>query len=540
MLGVKTDTMTPQALVQAVLRMPVDLLWNGGIGTYVKAGEESNVAVGDRSNDAVRVNGNELRSRVVGEGGNLGFTQLGRIEYALSGGRINTDFIDNSAGVDCSDHEVNIKILLNAAIEKKRLDLPKRNKLLRAMTDEVAALVLRDNYLQTQALSTVEAVATQQLDEHAHLIRSLELSGELNRALEFLPTSEDLADRAQEGRGLTRPELSVLLAYSKIALYARLIESDVPEDPYLGRELERYFPQALQHTFARLLPQHRLRREIIATATTNSLVNRMGPSFARSVQEDTGANAATVARAYTIAREIYGARDVWAQIESLDSRLIATAQYRMQLTVIDLLRSATYWLLRRHPERLNIESQVLRLQPGITELRDHIPQLLRGSQRERYDATFENLQSQGAGETLAGRIASLEPLYSAPDIVEVSEAAKLPIARVAAVYFAIGAQLGFDWLRTQASSLDSLGHWQSVALGTLRDNTYSLQRTICAQVLGRRRKGSVEAVIENWLTERRTPADAANQTLAEMRTLPSADFATLSVALQAVRRLTEV
>jgi len=540
MLGIKAETMTPQTLVQAILRMPVDLLWNGGIGTYVKAHTESQVAVGDRGNDAVRVNGRELRCRVVGEGGNLGFTQLGRIEYALAGGRINTDFIDNSAGVDCSDHEVNIKILLNAALEKKQLDTPKRNKLLRSMTDAVAALVLRDNYLQTQALSIAEAVATRQLDEHAHLMRSLELSGELNRTLEFLPTAEELTERAQNGRGLTRPELSVLLAYSKIALYTRLIESDVPEDPYLGRELERYFPSILQRKFARLLPKHRLRREIIATATTNSLVNRMGPSFARSVQEDTGANAATVARAYTIAREIYGARDVWARIEALDARPITEVQQQMHRAVIDLLEFATYWLLRRHAERLNIDNQVQRLQPGVTHLREHLPQLLCGPQRERYTATFDTLKTQGVSEALAQHIASLDPLYSAPDIVEVADLAKLEIERVAAVYFAIGAQLGLDWLRSQASRLESLGHWQSVALGTLRDSTYSLQRTLCAQVLGRRRKGSVNAVIERWLAERRTAADAATQTLAEMRTLTNADFATLSVALQAVRRLTEV
>src|SRR6185369_11394609 len=274
MFGIKRDSATPLELIKIILCMQVDLLWNGGIGTYVKASNESNGDVGDRANDPVRVNGKDLRCRVVGEGGNLGLSQRGHVEYAAGGGKLNTDFVDNSGGVDCSDHEVNIKILLNNLPKRADLPLVKRNKLLVDMTDEVAQLVLRDNYLQSQALSVLETRAVSDLLEHAHSIRSLELSGALDRGLEFLPGAEEMTERHKANRGLTRPELAILLAYSKMALYSRLIDSDVPEDPYLAHELERYFPRIMQQRLGRYLDQHRLRREIIATATTNSMVNR--------------------------------------------------------------------------------------------------------------------------------------------------------------------------------------------------------------------------------------------------------------------------
>ncbi len=277
MLGIDSPKATPQQVIVAILKLPVDLLWNGGIGTYVKASWEANSAIGDRSNDAVRVDGRDLRCKVIGEGGNLGLSQLGRIEFALKGGRMNTDFVDNSGGVDCSDHEVNIKILLDVVQRRTKLPTAARNRLLADMTDDVGALVLRDNYLQSQALSLLEAVAPERLGEHAHFIRSLELEGVLDRALEFLPSSEDIEDRRRSGLGLTRPELSIVLSYAKIALASQLIRSDVPEDPYLSRELDRYFPDRLARRYAGLLGEHRLRREIIVTATTNSIVNRMGP-----------------------------------------------------------------------------------------------------------------------------------------------------------------------------------------------------------------------------------------------------------------------
>ena len=304
-LGIEAHQLPPQELLRAILKAPVDLLWNGGIGTYVKSSHESNNEVGDRNNDAVRVNGRDLRCKVVGEGGNLGCTQLGRVEYALNGGRINTDFIDNSAGVDTSDHEVNIKILLNVVVSEKHLTEKQRNKLLAEMTDEVGALVLRDNYMQAQALSMAESRAAVRINEHAYLMRSLEKSGLLNRSIEFLPSDEELKQRHAANHGLTRPELAVVLAYSKIAIYNALLDSDVAEDPYLANELENYFPTALRKRYSEFMSKHRLRREIVSTAITNSMVNRMGPTFAQRMQEESGIGIASVARAYTIARESF-------------------------------------------------------------------------------------------------------------------------------------------------------------------------------------------------------------------------------------------
>ena len=345
MLGIAASSAAPNEIIRAILKMPADLLWNGGIGTYVKSSEESNAEAGDRTNDAVRINGSELRAKVVGEGGNLGLTQRGRVEYALAGGRLNTDFIDNSAGVNTSDVEVNIKILLNPLMQAGKLTRGERNKLLARMTNEVAGLVLRNNYLQSQAISTLELQARARLPEYQHLIRTLERSGELNRSLEFLPADDELADRRKRGVGLARPELSILLAYSKIWLTNHLLSSDVPEDPYLSNELVRYFPEPIQEKFAKQIAQHRLRREIITTATTNSLVNRMGPAFVPRAQEDTGAQPAQIARAYTAAREIFDMRNTWAQIEALDTKIPAKLQYSMAFQTGRLVRHATYWLL---------------------------------------------------------------------------------------------------------------------------------------------------------------------------------------------------
>ena len=539
MLGVPVDAMTPPELIRAILRMPVDLLWNGGIGTYVKASEETNAEVGDRANDAVRVNGCDLQCKVVGEGGNLGLSQRGRIEYAANGGRINTDFIDNSGGVDCSDHEVNIKIALNLATEHDGLTSGRRNRLLARMTDEVADLVLRDNYLQTQALSLLEARASERVNEYAHFIRRLELDGQLDRALEFLPNAEEIEERRKAGRGLTRPELSVVLSYGKMWLYARLIDSDVPEDPYLSHELDRYFPLPIRRRYGAQLPRHRLRREIIATATTNSLVNRMGPTFARRAQEETGAGAASVARAYTIAREAFAVRDIWAGIEELDNRIATSDQYAMNFGTLRLLKFVTYWLIDRHHGRLDIDKQVGRLRPGLSELAESLPEALHERLRARFEQNRRHLAESGAPAGLAQRIACLEPLHSGPDIVEVAAAAGLDMAIVGSVYFTIVEELWLDWLHDRIDALEVAGHWQAVARRTLRDNLFSLERNLCAQAISEQRSKDPTAVVSAWLSQHRSAITHIRQSIDDMRSLPTTDFATLSVALQAVRRIVE-
>jgi glutamate dehydrogenase len=539
MFGVKRDSATPLELIKLILCMQVDLLWNGGIGTYVKASDESHAEVGDRANDAVRVTGKELRCRVVGEGGNLGLSQRGRVEYAMHGGKLNTDFVDNSGGVDCSDHEVNIKILLNNLPKRVGLTLEKRNKLLVDMTDEVAQLVLRDNYLQSQALSVLETRAVSDLLEHAHSVRSLELSGALDRALEFLPSAEEIIERHKVGRGLTRPELSILLAYSKMALYSRLIDSDVPEDSYLAHELERYFPRLIQQRLGKYLDQHRLRREIIATATTNSMVNRMGPTFARRVQDDTGAGAATVVRAYAIARESYEMRATWSQIEALDTKIKASTQYEMMYETTRLLRFCTYWLIHHQSGKLEIERQVSRLRLGLADLDAALPGVLSGADLTVFESRRAQYREANVPEALAKRMASLAALRSGPDLVEIAENAKLPMNAAARVYFGVGTALLLDWIREEIERLSVEGHWQAVARTTLRDNIYNLQRMLCTQVLSESRQRAPEQALQTWITRHQKAVDYLRQIVNDMRSLPEMDFATLSVALQAVRRMAE-
>ncbi len=538
MLGLDRDTLTPQELIRAILCMQVDLLWNGGIGTYVKSTDETNADVGDRANDAVRVNGKDLRCKVIGEGGNLGLTQRGRIEYALNGGRINTDFVDNSAGVDCSDHEVNIKILLNSLPKNAKLTLAKRNQLLAAMTDEVAQLVLRDNYLQSQALSMMQVRASKDLLEHVHTIRSLELAGLLDRGLEFRPMAEEIDERRKAGRGLTRPELAILIAYAKMALYSLLIDSDVPEDPYLGHEIDRYFPAKMEKRLGKYFRQHRLRREIIATATTNSMVNRMGASFARRAQEDTGANAATVVRAYAIARESFGMRATWSAIEALDAKIDAATQYEMMFETTRLLRFCTYWLIHRHSGSLDIEKQVGRLRAGLARLDDALPKVLAGADLHIFHTRHDAYKAAKVPDALSKRMASLAALRSGPDLVDISEQTGVPIDAAATVYFQVGTALSLDWVRDQIERLGVDGHWQAVARSTLRDNIYDLQRKLCLQVLGKSRTPSTK-LVDAWLGKKATPIAHIRQTVNDMRALPQMDFATLSVALQAVRAIAE-
>ncbi len=539
MLDTEEASMTPDELVKAILRMRVDLLWNGGIGTYVKASTETHSQVGDRSNDSVRVNGCEMRCRVIGEGGNLGLTQRGRVEYARNGGRLNTDFIDNSAGVDTSDHEVNIKVLLGAALRHRPLTAQRRKKLLMSMTEEVAELALRDNYLQTQALSIAESSAPARIREHAWFIRQLERRGSLDRALEFLPDEEQIEERRKAGRGLTRPELSVLMSYSKMTLYSEMIDSNVPEDPYLGRELERYFPKPLQKHYAEFMGEHPLAREIIATMITNSLVNRMGSVFAFRMQNETGADVAAVARAFTIAREVFDIRSVWEAIEALDNRVKASSQYSMLRATQALLKQAARWFLDRSDELPDIAGAVSRLQPGASTLRHCLAHVLEGSRLQQYQETAELYTEAGAPKTLAETIASLAPMHSALDVISVAEAAGVPVRHAAEVYFGISRVLDLDWLLDQVDRLKVEGHWQAKARGSLRDNLFGLQRILATRVICDTGEDKAEAAIEAWLAAREDRVEHLRQTIAEMRNAGPLDFATGSVALQEIRRLAD-
>jgi glutamate dehydrogenase len=529
---------TPNDVIKAILKAHVDLFWNGGIGTYVKATFESHSDVGDRSNDAVRIDARELNCKVIGEGGNLGLSQLGRIEFARRGGRLNTDFIDNSAGVNCSDVEVNLKILLNGAVRAKEITRAGRNRLLVQMTDEVAALVLRNNYLQSQAISTSEFQAKERLSEHAYVIRSLERSGDLNRSLEFLPSTEEIAERRKAGEGLTRPELAIILSYGKIWLYRALIHSNVPEDPYLSTELIRYFPTPVQKRFAVRLKRHRLRREIIATAITNSLINRMGPVFPVRAQDDTGADPAAIARAYSIAREVFAARYIWSRIEALDNRIPAAVQYTAMHQTTRLLRHMTYWLLENRRNDLDIERAVLRYAARVGELFRELPDVLSITEQARLRVQRSSLIEQHVPEDLAARIASLEVLHCALDLVEVAMASHFDIIYAAKAYFDLGERIGLTWIKEQIESLAAEGHWQAVARGTLRDNLYELQRKITGAVLACKGRDAGARVGE-WIARHSAPVEALKRVVVDLRTGSPPDFATLSVALQAVRRLAQ-
>ncbi|MGD9386708.1 MAG: NAD-glutamate dehydrogenase [Gammaproteobacteria bacterium] len=540
LLDLESAGVTPDELIKAILRLRVDLLWNGGIGTYVKAASESHAAAGDRANDAVRINGGELRCRVVGEGGNLGFTQLGRVEYAQQGGRINTDFIDNSGGVDCSDHEVNIKILISVANRHRALTPARRAKLLAGMTDEVAALVLRNNYLQTQAISIAESSVIERLSEHDWFIRQLEKRAGLNRALEFLPDEEGIELRRKAGRGLTRPELAVVMSYAKMALYAEMVQSNVPEDEYLSRELGRYFPAPLQKRYASYLREHPLAREIIATMITNSLVNRMGSVFAFRMRDETGADVAAVARAFTIAREVFEIRDTWEAIEALDNQVAAAAQYAMLRSTQALLKQATRWLLDRRQELPDIAAAVARLNPGIRELAECLPEVLQGSRLERYEGAVQLYTETGLPASLARRVAALAPLHTALDIIGLAENCRVGVRHAADVYCRVGETLRLDWIADQVDNLHPEGMWQAKARGSLRDNLFSLHRALCANIIrcGDSKQDAAGA-IDAWLAGSAERVDHFRQMLAEMHDAAQLDFATLSVALQEIRRLVQ-
>jgi glutamate dehydrogenase len=543
LLGIDAAAATPVEVMRAILRMPVDLLWNGGIGTYVKAHDESQSDAHDRANDAIRADGREVRARVIGEGGNLGCTQRGRIEYAQAGGpggaggRINTDFIDNSAGVNTSDVEVNIKILLTDVARNGNLTRAARDKLLASMTGEVAALVLRNNYLQSQALSVLEQRAPERLTEYQSLVRALERGGHLNRAIEFLPAEDEFAERRKQRLGLTRPELSVVLAYSKLWLSNHLLDSDLPDDRYFANEVQRYFPTPLRKRYSRHITRHRLKREIVATQTTNSLVNRMGPVFVTRAQEDLGVDPAVVARAYTIAREVFAMRELWVDIEALDNRVPAAVQYGMFFRTSRLLRHASYWLLRNRQRDLPIETAVRELRAGVQALDDSLESTLTGGAREQHDAVLAELSAAGVPEKLARRVARLSVLEPALDVVALARSERAPVAAVARAYFELGVALGLDWLHVEIDGLTVDGSWQATARTGLRDAARRAHRELTQQVLRTTGAKGTEQRLARWSEARADALSAWKRTLTEMRSVGTADFATLTVGVDAVRGL---
>ena len=406
------------------------------------------------------------------------------------------------------------------------------------MTDEIAALVLRNNYLQSQAISTLELQSARRLTELQSLVRSMERSGELNRAIEFLPDDEGFTERRKLSLGLTRPELATLLSYSKIVLNNQLIESDVPEDPYLSAELERYFPEPMRKRFGKAIRHHRLRREIIVTATTNSLVNRMGPSFVLRAQDDTGASPGQVARAYSIAREVFDVRRCWTDIEALDNHIPCSTQYAMMYETSRLLRHCSYWLLNHRRHDLAVDRAVKEFRPGIAQLMLAIGDVLSGAYRGQYTAARESYVKVGVPAPLAGRIAGLQAASSAFDIVEIARSARNSVLDAARIHFTLGSRIGLDWLVTQIEQLGVDGSWQAVARTGLRDAAQQIHRRLSAQVLATRVRGNIDARVSSWMSTQGLALETWRRIFADMRASASSDFATLSVGVDAVRRLT--
>ncbi|MGZ4193265.1 MAG: NAD-glutamate dehydrogenase domain-containing protein, partial [Solirubrobacteraceae bacterium] len=543
-LGIEAERLSPAELIRELLRAPVDLLFNGGIGTYVKAADETHGEAGDRANDLVRVDGSQLRCRVVGEGGNLGFTQRGRIEYALrggpdeTGGRINTDAIDNVAGVNCSDHEVNIKILLGEVIAAGSMSDDERNELLEQMTDAVGAQVIYGSYTQTQALSLAGAQAVSMLDVHARLMRRLEQVVSLDREIEFLPSDKTIAARRSDRRGLVGPELATLMAYGKIFLYGELVESDLPEDPYLAADLERYFPAPLPERFSEHIRHHRLRRELIATIVANQLVDRAGITFAFRLAEETGARAPQLARAYAVAREVFEMRRFWEEVEALDNHIEAGTQLAMLIEGRRLVERAARWVVRAGPRAgIDVTAMTDRFAPGARILAAALPDILRGLERDQYAERRADLEAGGVPAELAHRVASMQALLSVFDIVVDAGTTGSDQAVVTDVYFSIGARLGLDWLRDRILELPRTDRWQSLARAALRDDLYRLHRSLTREILLSAVEYGAAAPVEDWLERNAHQVERADAVMADVKASREYDTTTLPVVLRELRSL---
>jgi glutamate dehydrogenase len=547
-LDIDEERLPPNELVQAILKAPVDLLYNGGIGTYVKASTESQSDVGDKANDAVRVDARELRCKVVGEGGNLGVTQRARIEYALAGGpgnrspahpgRIITDAIDNVAGVNTSDHEVNIKILLDGLVADGDLTEKQRNELLAEMTDAVGAQVLYGSYTQTQAISLALAQAPQMVDVHARLIRNLEQTAGLNRKLEFLPSDDAIDERKAAHHGLVSPELAVIMAYQKIHLYQQLLDSDLPEDPFLAEDLERYFPPPLPERYSERMESHRLKREIIATVVANQLVDRAGTTFAFRLVEETGALPAVLARAYATAREVLEMRSFWAAVEGLDNQVAAQTQLEMLIEARRLVERSTRWLVRANPYQVSIAQTIRRFEPGARLLAASLPDALEGADREAFDRRAAELEQAGVPAELARRTAGMPSMLALFDIVEVASATEHDPGDVLRVYFRLGSRLELNWLRDRIIELPRANRWQALARAALRDDLFNLYREMTRKVLdaGGAQDGS-EAAIDAWSERNAAAVERALGMVADVRASRTYDMTTLPVALREIRGL---
>ncbi|TQN32747.1 glutamate dehydrogenase (NAD) [Haloactinospora alba] len=531
-------SLTPLELIQYVLTAPVDLLWNGGIGTYVKASTETNADVGDKSNDPLRVDGADLRCKVVGEGGNLGVTQLGRIEFALAGGRVNADFIDNSAGVDTSDHEVNIKILLDREVAAGRLTKRERDDLFLGMTEDVAELTLDNNYAQNVALAASRHQAGGMLHVHARYMRKLERAGQLKRKLEFLPDDKAIASRRSSGHGLTGPEFATLLAYTKMTLKDAVAESDLPADPYLRDTLTEYFPAALRERFSGAMANHPLARQIITNQVVNEIVNRSGSTFVFRLNEELGADSADIARAYLVVQDVFGLPTFWQDVEELDHQLSVDTQVTMLLEARKLAERCSRWLLRNRTSPFDLSGEIAFFTEGVASIAPQLPELLQGRDLAAFTSRRDGFEARGVPTELATRVAAMVPAYSTFDLVEVAHRTDRPLRQVAEVYFDLAENLQISQLRERIIALPRDDRWNTMARSALRDDLYACHAELTANVLLSGDAGEApDRLRSHWFERNRDAVDRAVQTLSEIWETERFDLATLSVALRSVRSL---
>ncbi|KDE39181.1 NAD-specific glutamate dehydrogenase, large form [Nitrincola lacisaponensis] len=533
-LGVSQAQMTPNDLISAILKSQFDLLWNGGIGTYVKASHESHADVGDKANDGLRVDGCDLQCRVIGEGGNLGMTQMGRMEYARNGGRLNTDFIDNAGGVDCSDHEVNIKILLNGMVAAGDMTLKQRNKLLVEMTDEVSSLVLKNNYRQVQAITLAERRSLVSMSEYQRFISKLESQGKLNRKLEYLPADEVLDEQRLAGKGLSRPELSVLVSYSKADLKERLLQTELPDDAYVARELVTAFPRQMREQFADGLKGHRLCREIVSTQVANEIVNLMGINFADRLAVSTGASVEMITRAYVLVRDTFRLKSLWKQIELLDYQVDATIQLEMMERLQYLARHATRWFLRNRRGGLDCEQEHAVFAKPLQQVAEHLGELLCGDPKAQWEAAYQRYTDAGVPADLAKVVAGSGVLFSALGVIEVAREQQVDMQRAAQAFFGLGERLQLHWFAMQLNDLSVENYWQALARDAFRDDLDWQQRALMASLLklDASAKTDTATLLEQWIELNQPLLERWDKVLSDLKVAKTQDYAMYTVAVR--------
>lgn len=533
LLAIEDHSLAPNDLIRAILKAPVDLLYNGGIGTYVKSLYETNADVADRANDYCRVNGDDLRTKVVGEGGNLGFTQLGRVDYALTGGLINTDFIDNSAGVDCSDHEVNLKILLDNQVHLGKLSHHKRNEILESMTQEVAELVLNDNYNQALAMSISAFYAKRNIGLHQAYIKELESIGILNRQVEFLPDDKKLLERKAAGEGLTRPELAILLAYTKIHIKQEILASTLPEDVYLTRVLESAFPKSIRKKYNEAMRKHRLHRNIIATQLSNHIVNQMGITFVYRLQIEMGATVDEIVRAYIVASSVFDTTNLHQLIESLNLKVPLTSQYEMFYIIYNLVSIAVRWFLHSKHLTEDMQSVIEHYSKGVKILENKVPNLMGGYTKEYLDQLTKEFLKFDLPKEAARRIATYRAIYTSLNIIDVATKHKFDLIKTAEVYFTCGERINLLWFRDQITSDTRDGHWNILARLTLRDELDVTQRTLTIAIMeGSKKEDSPTKLIANWISRNKRALDRWDRLLANLHSTQNIDYSMFFISIR--------